>query len=167
MGPRPQPIECATHRCTYKVFTGNVPFHNSIPATVAVDVLLGGRPDRPADPSLTDDIWGLTEHCWDHDPRRRPGISEVVLCLPTLFAHAELDGTTLGSIRQEEIASGVFSFIPSSQAILSEAGRIVLPTLPVGGRVLQTSTALEARQVVPFPTCSRQRPIPQRWVRRG
>ena len=160
----PTLIERAAHRYTYKAITGKVPFHNSIPATVVVDVVSGGRPDRPADPCLTDDLWDLTKHCWDHDPQRRPEISEVVLSLLTLFVHAELDGTTLGSVRQGEMASGEFSFIPSSKATLSEVGRIMLPTLLVSGCVLQTSMAMEARQVVPFPTCSLhlQRPISQR-----
>jgi len=109
----------ARHSWVQKVFTGKVPFHNRIAATVAVDVLSGDRPDRPIDPSLTDDLWDLTKHCWNHDPQRRPGISEVVLRLRSFSAHADLDGTTLGSVRQEEIASaGEFSFIPSSKVIL-------------------------------------------------
>jgi len=162
MSPQPR-LTGACRSSVYKVFTGKAPFHNGIPATVVVEVLSGNRPGRPADPILTDDLWDLTKHCWDQDPRRRLEISEVVLHLRTLLGHAELDGTTLGSVEQEEIASGEFSLIPSSDATLSEVGRLVLPTLPVGGRVLQTSTPLEARQVVPcIPTCSRQRPSPWR-----
>ena len=115
MDPQPHP-DTARHSSVHKVFTGNVPFHNSISATVVVDVLSGNRPDRPTDPSLTDDLWDLTEQCWNHDPRRRPEISEVVLRLRTLLAHAELDGTTLGSVGQDEISSGKFSFTPSSNA---------------------------------------------------
>jgi len=125
IGPRPH-HDRARHSSVYKVFTGKVPFHNSIPATVVVDVLSGGRPDRPTKPSLTDDLWDLTERCWNHDPRRRPEILEVVLRLRTLFTHAELDGTTLGSVRQDEIAFGELSFFPSSTTILSEVGRVVL-----------------------------------------
>jgi hypothetical protein len=30
---------------------------------------------------LTDDLWNITEQCWDRDPQRRPGIPEVILRL--------------------------------------------------------------------------------------
>ena len=64
-----------------KLFTVKVPFHNSVSATVVVDVLSGNRPDRPTDPRLTDNLWDLTKNCWNHDPQGRPDISEVVLRL--------------------------------------------------------------------------------------
>jgi len=127
-------MESITHRY-HKMFTGKVPFHNRIAATVVVDVLSGVRPGRPTDPRLTDDLWDLTRCCWNNDPRRRPEISGVVLRLRALFAHAELDGTTLGGVRQEEISSSEFSFIPSSKAVLSEDNRIALPIFSVGDRV--------------------------------
>jgi len=87
------------------MFTGKVPFHNRIAATVVVDVLSGVRPGRPTDPRLTDDLWDLTRCCWNNDPRRRPEISGVVLRLRALFAHVDLDGTTLGSVRPEGVSS--------------------------------------------------------------
>jgi len=117
MGPRPHP-DRAHRSSVHKVFTGEVPFHNSISATVVMDVLSGNRPDRPTDLNLSDDLWDLTEQCWNHDPRRRPEISEVVPRLRTLSSHTDLDGTTLGSVGQEEI-SGKFSFTSSSNAIYS------------------------------------------------
>ena len=50
----------------------------------------GARPPRPSHPDLTDDLWELTERCWDADPRRRPEISAVLktlrgLLVPFLF----------------------------------------------------------------------------------
>jgi len=79
-----------------------------------VEVLSGNRPERPSDPNLTDDLWDLTEHCWDQDPHRRPEVSEVVLRLRGPFTHVEMDGTTLGSIRGDEVSSGEFYFVSVS-----------------------------------------------------
>jgi len=149
------PIERATHQCTYKVFTGKVPFYNSIvPAAVVVDVLSGNRPNRPTDPSLNDDLWDLAKQCWEHDPRRRPEISEVVQRLRTLSAHAEMVDSTLGSTRQEEMASGEFSFIHSSTAILSELeGSHYQPSLlAAASRKLQQLRKLVKSSLVPRPT---------------
>jgi len=103
-------IECAAHR--HKVFTGNFPFHNRTPTAVGVDVLSGNRPERPTDPKLTDDLWDLTEQCWDQDPQERPEITEVVLRLRTCV---EMDGTTLGSFRLEGTSSSEFPFTPSGK----------------------------------------------------
>jgi len=64
-----------THQ--YKVLTGLLPFANSPPTTVAVDVLLGKRPERPNHPALTDELWDMIQRCWDQDSQRRPGISDV------------------------------------------------------------------------------------------
>ncbi|KAF9647775.1 kinase-like protein [Thelephora ganbajun] len=94
-----------------EVFTGRAPFYNRAPTSVAVDVLSGNRPERPMHSSLTDDLWDLTEHCWNKDPYQRPGISEVLLRLPTTPTsrngdHATLGETNLGSFRQMEPSSG-------------------------------------------------------------
>ena len=50
----------------------------------------GARPPRPTHPDLTDELWALTERCWDADPRKRPRISAVLknlrgLLVPFLF----------------------------------------------------------------------------------
>jgi len=91
----------------HKIFTGEVPFHNLRPTTVAVEILSGNRPERPAHPSFTDDLWGLTNRCWNHDPQQRPDISQVILSLrtwfPSRYSDDEIpDGTTLGSVQQCE-----------------------------------------------------------------
>jgi len=65
----------------YKAFTGRAPFYDSTPTSAAVRVLSGSRPERPAHPSVTDDLWNIVKHCWNREPERRPGISQVVLCL--------------------------------------------------------------------------------------
>ena len=62
----------------YKVFSGAAPFNRSPPTTVAVQIIEGIRPERPAHLSLTDELWEFIQRCWDQEPLRRPGISEVV-----------------------------------------------------------------------------------------
>jgi hypothetical protein len=52
-----------------KVFTGEVPFKEFLPATSAAKIMQGKRPPRPV---LTDDVWALMEMCWDQEPRSRP-----------------------------------------------------------------------------------------------
>ena len=153
-------IKWATHR--YKIFTGKVPFYDSTPTAVAVDVLSGIRPARPAHPNLTNDLWGLTEHCWNQDPQRRPEISEVILCLQTISIprHGNIttpDGMVLGSVQKRELPSGEFSFVPPDEVRLSEVGRITLPIVPANTLTSQASRTLEAHQ-----TLSRFLPCPPR-----
>ena len=66
----------AIHRC--KVFAGAVPFADSPPTTVAVQVLSGERPKRPMHPSLTDKVWRAIQYCWTQEPSLRPEIQEVL-----------------------------------------------------------------------------------------
>lgn len=68
----------------YKVLAGVFPFADSPPTTVAVDVLSGKRPERPSHPSLTDELWNLIQRCWEQDPQRRPGISDVARHLKSI-----------------------------------------------------------------------------------
>jgi len=74
-------LGCTTN--LYKAFTGKAPFHDDTPTTVAVGVLSGKRPERPAHPNFTDDLWDLIKRCWNREPERRPDISQVILCLQT------------------------------------------------------------------------------------
>lgn len=94
-----------------KMFTGRPPFYDSTPTTVIIDVLSGCRPERPTDPNLTDDLWNITNQCWNHDARRRPRIAEVVVQLRTAFPsqygdRISLDGMTLGVFARKESSFG-------------------------------------------------------------
>ncbi|KAJ7819527.1 kinase-like domain-containing protein, partial [Mycena leptocephala] len=66
----------------YEILTGNVPFHQiREDVTVALKVLDGERPLRPALPSSTfplDELWALFEGCWKDDPEIRPTAVEIV-----------------------------------------------------------------------------------------
>jgi serine/threonine protein kinase len=95
-----------------EVFTGRVPFHGTAPATVAVSVLAGKRPTRPTDPDFTDHLWENTRCCWNQEPRYRPDISEVILCLQNdtvlqcgrTDTHDDqaTDETAIESVREED-----------------------------------------------------------------
>ncbi|KAJ7587241.1 kinase-like domain-containing protein, partial [Mycena floridula] len=58
--------------CTIlEVYTGRHPFsEHKIDPPVMHDVLAGQRPARP--PELNNDLWTLTQACWEQDPARRP-----------------------------------------------------------------------------------------------
>ena len=61
-----------------KVFAGKNPFGNSHPTTSTVKIIQGGRPSRPAEPTLTDDVWKLVKWCWSQEPQSRPEMGAVL-----------------------------------------------------------------------------------------
>ena len=64
-----------------KVFTSVVPF-NEKPSRAAVLATVGGeRPARPIHPNFTDALWTMMQQCWDHDPRRRPKVLQILCSL--------------------------------------------------------------------------------------
>jgi serine/threonine protein kinase len=148
-------IEPTAH--PHKAFTGRAPFYDSRPTTVAVDVLSGIRPERPAHSSLTDDVWNLTQRCWDHDPEQRPGISEVVAHLRGNYTSQSgddvtWDGMTFGSLQQGDSPLGKFS-CSSYDKVLNGFRRVVFLVIPVDG---PTSATLEVRQAPHTLPCSRK-----------
>ena len=82
-------LACPFGRCEPVIITTFLPtelsklslaghFADSPPTTVAVEVLSGRQPERPNHPGLTDDLWGLTQSCWEQESLLRPGILEMV-----------------------------------------------------------------------------------------
>ncbi|KAH8810393.1 kinase-like domain-containing protein, partial [Flagelloscypha sp. PMI_526] len=66
--------------CTItEIATGQPPFASEhfTDASVLLAVVQGKRPSRPDVPWLTDDIWGLVQECWAHDPHERPRVSRI------------------------------------------------------------------------------------------
>ena len=45
----------------------------------------GKRPPRPTHPYFTEKLWALMQRCWDHEPRLRPEVSEVLQVLLTMW----------------------------------------------------------------------------------
>ena len=74
-----------------KVFTGNVPFHNSITATAIASIITGGRPERPTHPDFTERLWKLARWCWKEKPEDRPRMDQVIeqLSVPPLHFHEQ------------------------------------------------------------------------------
>ena len=68
------------HRCSVsiQIFTGAVPFPEYQTITAMLATARGERPPRPTHPTFTDDLWGLMERCWNHDPHLRPEIPEAL-----------------------------------------------------------------------------------------
>ena len=61
-----------------QVFTGAVPFGNSLPAVALVAIMDGRRPSRPTHSNFTEGLWELVQRCWHQNHHLRPGVSEVL-----------------------------------------------------------------------------------------
>ena len=81
---------CAMHRgltvCLLsnplKAFTGSPPFPELAPAAAVFKMVINRElPDRPKERGLTDPVWDMTLRCWQHEPDRRPKMTEVVATL--------------------------------------------------------------------------------------
>ena len=65
-----------------KVFTGSHPFSELTPAAAVFKMIIQRElPDRPQEKDLTDLVWEMTVRCWEHEPDRRPRMTEVVTTL--------------------------------------------------------------------------------------
>lgn len=62
-----------------EVFSDQVPFGGIFKSEFLVGqaVMDGKRPSRPAHSKYTDNLWALTQRCWNHEPNLRPEIPEV------------------------------------------------------------------------------------------
>ena len=66
-------------RCLFtKVLTDAVPFGGERSTTAAFAIMDGRRPPRPTHPIFSEELWLLVKHCWEHDPRLRPEVVEVL-----------------------------------------------------------------------------------------
>ena len=64
-----------------QVFTGAVPFSDTVTTAVTMAIIGGKRPPRPTHRQFTHQLWTLMQLCWDQDPRSRPQIFEVLRIL--------------------------------------------------------------------------------------
>ena len=64
-----------------EVFTGKIPFEEQKNEAVVLRISRGGRPEMPENAQvvgLTGEMWKLLEGCWQHNPKKRPTMEEVV-----------------------------------------------------------------------------------------
>ena len=62
-------------RLILQLYTGKEPFCELSPLQVPLRVVPGNRPSRPE--LMSDDVWFVTQRCWDQELARRPN-AEVV-----------------------------------------------------------------------------------------
>ncbi|EMD41306.1 hypothetical protein CERSUDRAFT_43156, partial [Gelatoporia subvermispora B] len=75
----------------WEIFTGGYPFHRHKSAAVVIlNIMRGDRPQRPRQATTLgyyDDVWALTEECWQHAIDKRPHVSDII---PRLHAALEV-----------------------------------------------------------------------------
>jgi len=82
----------------YEVLSGQTPFASLAISSAILMILDGKRPKRPqvedgalsgvrtlrpTHSTFTENLWMLTQRCWNHDPHLRPEVSEVLQVLLT------------------------------------------------------------------------------------
>ena len=60
-----------------KVFTGAAPFSDEPPRAAVSAIASGERPSRPIHPDMADDLWELTQKCWNQEASLRPNALEI------------------------------------------------------------------------------------------
>ena len=104
----------------YEVLSGQMPFTILNIFVVCRKVLDGKRPERPQGDDgryFTDDVWGVVERCWEHQPRDRISAKAILLGLkggplPPRPPSTTGGGTEIESDNQSDTAardSGMFS----------------------------------------------------------
>jgi len=107
-----------------KVFAGKNPFENSHPIAQRVKIIEGGRPPRPVNPSLTDDVWALVRRCWDQEPQLRPGMRSVLQDLASSLLRSLYQSPK--SSPEFQVALGQFYDSTESKTCLSRLDAIEL-----------------------------------------
>jgi len=78
-----------------EVFTGKIPFEEQKNEAVVLQISRGGRPVMPRNAQamgLTTEMWKLLESCWQHNPKKRPTMNEIVRRWKTFVEHDDDNG---------------------------------------------------------------------------
>jgi serine/threonine protein kinase len=120
-----------------QVFAGEVPFSGKSRSHGRNVHNEGERPPRPTHPNLTERLWSLMQRCWAHDPRLRPGISEVLRIIHTPDQTADSNppwlhqvplpcenSTTSTSPHPTSVINCATSFVERSMAMCIRTSRV-------------------------------------------
>ena len=127
-----------------KVFTGRVPFSGmGVPAVMRC-IMAGERPERPNHPDFTNQLWVVTQQCWDREAHARPGMQEVIRALGELLGIVRSQDPPVWSDRSGvSIFPGVGNYC-SPMCCTSLNTRLVLNSLGIRSR-------LTNRESIPCP----------------
>jgi len=118
----------------YEVLTGGAPFAGCKSTVVIRRVMDGKRPERPhgtpAGSRFTDDLWGMLERCWEHQPHDRPSLKTLLLCL---------EGATQASRSPSPITA-------TNWDAVTDANNSLDPTVNNPGMVSTSFTASNVKQ---------------------
>lgn len=81
----------------FEVLTGEPPFSGQPPATTALLVSQGGRPEFPQnseDVRLTAQMQRFLQRCWHHSPTERPTVDDVVRTFELLESNKYVQRTS-------------------------------------------------------------------------
>jgi hypothetical protein len=74
-----------------EIYTAREPFCDIARDTMVIlKVMQGGRPARPVEQTLSDDLWTLIQLCWQQQPSDRPKIEDVVPQIVVTKATADI-----------------------------------------------------------------------------
>jgi hypothetical protein len=113
----------------YEVLSGHKPFYQYTDYVVSGKVLKGDRPERPQGSDgvvgFTDDVWEISELCWEPLPQDRPGIEDVLKRLKTVASSWILPSPLLMAV-----PSAVHSPTSSEQIVGVDEREVFSPSQP-------------------------------------
>jgi serine/threonine protein kinase len=89
----------------YEILSGKIPFYQCSHFVVVGRILQGERPVKPQESQegwITDNLWGILELCWKHQPTHRLSAKTVLLCL-----EGGLPPSRLPPLPNEDVATDV------------------------------------------------------------
>ncbi|KAG6916552.1 hypothetical protein DXG01_006378 [Tephrocybe rancida] len=149
----------------YEILAGDIPFsHIPSDTAVALQIMSGARPARPANPSpwrhwgLNENIWSLIQQCWDTNPTVRPGMEEVVARLTReIRSHDKRMGSSIAlpPARFRKTMSELFEVVsveeldnildsPSHRPEKFEASKAIPPNSSESARGLHADTSADS-----------------------
>lgn len=123
----------------YEVLSRQAPFGLCKGIAAGLKVMEGERPARPRGTQaawFTDDLWGMLERCWKHQPGDRPSLETLLHCLegvkqpsrppsPTPTMHKDAMINSDDSLDFTATSRSTFSIFPQTSSRLSNHSRAI------------------------------------------